>query len=105
MGLEEGRDAEGIAELVEALGLGGYLAPLTEGIAGGVSVGEDDDLVVDQGGQEVGLEGLEASAGEPHEVGEFLTKDNRGFLGFHDCDFLSCFAGKLFRISPRIVQF
>ncbi len=83
-GLEEGRDAEGIAELVEALGLGGYLAPLTEGIAGGVGVGEDDDLVVDQGGQEVGLEGLEAAAGEPHEVGEFLTKDDRGFLGFYD---------------------
>ena len=86
MGLEERRDAEGIAELVEVLGFGGYLAPLTEGVAGGVSVGEDDDLVVDQGGQEVGLERLEAAAGEPHEVGEFLTKDDRGFLGLNNTD-------------------
>ena len=47
MGFEEGRDAERIAELIEALSLGGYLAPLTEGIASGVGIGENDNFVVD----------------------------------------------------------
>ena len=46
MGLEEGRDAERVAELVEALSLVGYLTPETEGISSGVGVGEDDDLVI-----------------------------------------------------------
>ena len=46
MVLEEGRDAERIAELIETLGFECYLAPETEGISSGVGIGEDDDLVV-----------------------------------------------------------
>ena len=87
MGLEETGDAERVVELIEALGLGGYLAPLTESIAGGVGVRENDDLVIDQGRQEFCLECLEATAREPHEIGEFLTKDYRGFLRLHDSYF------------------
>ena len=77
-------DTEGVAELVEALGIKGYLSPEAEGFALRVGVGEDDDAVLKQGLQELGLEGLETTAGEPDEIGEFLGEDHRGFLGLHN---------------------
>jgi hypothetical protein len=46
VGLEEGRDTERIAELIEALGLDGYLAPLTVGVTSGIGVRENNDLVI-----------------------------------------------------------
>ena len=60
--LQEGRDAEGIAELVEALGVEGYLGPLAEGFALWVGVGEDNDSVLKQGFQKFWFEHLEAAA-------------------------------------------
>ena len=45
--LEEMGDAERIAELIEAVGLEGYLSPGLEGFTSLIGVGEDDDLVVD----------------------------------------------------------
>ena len=86
MVLEETGDTERVVELIEALGLGGYLAPLTVGVTSGIGVREDDDLVIDQGRQEFCLECLETTTREPHEIGEFLTKDYRGFLRLHDTD-------------------
>jgi hypothetical protein len=85
--LQEIGDTEGVAELVEALGIKGYLSPEAEGFALRVGVGEDDDAVLKQGLQELGLEGLETTAGEPDEIGEFLGEDHRGFLTFHKSNF------------------
>ena len=57
---EEGRDAERVAELVEVLGIRGYLAPLVESSALRIGVGEDDDAVLKEGLQKLGLELLES---------------------------------------------
>ena len=80
VGLEEGRDSERVAELIEALGLCGYLAPLTEGFALWVRIGEDYNSVLQQRFQEVWLESLETATGEPDEIGEFFAENYRGFF-------------------------
>jgi hypothetical protein len=63
MEFQEIGDAEKVAELVEALGVERYLRPLTEGFTSIVGVGEDHYFVIDQGGEEFGLEHLEAATG------------------------------------------
>jgi hypothetical protein len=78
--LEEMGDAERIAELIEAVGLEGYLSPGLEGFTSLIGVGEDHDLVVYQGGQQFVLEHLEATTGEPYIVREELGEDDCGFL-------------------------
>ena len=42
--------------------------------------------MVHQRGEEFRFKHLEASAGEPNEVGEQLGEDNGGLLGFDDAD-------------------
>ena len=84
--LEEMGDAERIAELIEAVGLEGYLSPSLEGFASLIGVGEDDDLVVDEGCQQLWFEHLKTTAGEPDKVGALLTEDDCGFLALYDTD-------------------
>ena len=84
--LEEMGDAERIAELIEAVGLEGYLSPSLEGFAGGVGVREHHHLVVDEGCQQLWFEHLKTSAREPDEVGALLTEDDCGFLALYDTD-------------------
>ena len=69
MGFQEIGDAEGVFERIELTGLLGDLGPGGEGFAGFIGIGEDDDLVIDERGEEFGLEHLETTTGEPDAVG------------------------------------
>lgn len=67
-------------EGIELGGLLGFVRPSFEGLASFVGIGEDYHLVVRQWGEELGLEHLEASAGEPNEVGEELGENDGGLF-------------------------
>ena len=73
-------DTERVLEGVEFGGLLGFVRPGFEGLACFVGIGEDHDLVVYQRGEELGFEHLEASAGEPNEVGEQLGENDGGLF-------------------------
>ena len=83
---EEAGDAERVVELVELGGLEGDVGPAAVGVASGVGIGEDDDLVIDQGRKHLGREHLETATGQPETVGEALRADDSGFLAFYHTD-------------------
>ena len=87
MEFEDGRDAERIAEMILFSGILTNGRPPTEGIALKVGVGEDDDLVGSERLKHRCGKHLETSARHPYTVGEMLTADDGGLLGFHDTDY------------------
>ena len=88
---EEAGDAERVVELVELGGLEGDVGPAAVGVAGGVGIGEDDDLVIDQGRKHLGREHLEATTGQPETVGDALRADDGSLLALYHTD--SCSGG------------
>ena len=78
--LQESGYAQRVLKGVLSLRLLEDSEPLLIGFAGLVGIWEDHYFVVNQGREEFRLEGLEATAGEPHEIGEFLTENDRRFL-------------------------
>ena len=87
MEFEDGRDAERIAEMILFSGILTNGRPPAEGIALRVGVGEDDDLVGSERLKHRCVKHLETSARHPYTVGEMLTADDGGLLGFHDTDY------------------
>ena len=73
-------------EGVEFTSLLGDLGPGGEGFTGGVGIGEDNNLVVDERGEEFGFEHLETATGEPDAFGAKGGTDDGGLLTFHDAD-------------------
>ena len=86
MVLQEAGDAEGMPEGIALRGLLDDGEPLTVGVASEVGVGEDDNLVVDERGEELGLEHLKAPAGEPDGVRDNLRENDRGLLALYNTD-------------------
>jgi hypothetical protein len=83
---EETGDAERVLEGVE---LGGLLedgVPLLEGFASLVGIGEDDYFVIDQGGEELGLEHLESTTRHPDTLRTQNTHDYCCLLGLDNTD-------------------
>lgn len=86
MVFKEAGDAERVAELVELGGLEGDVGPATIGVASGVGIGKDNDLVIDQGRKHLGREHLEAATGQPETVGDALRADDGGLLTLYHTD-------------------
>ena len=84
--LEEGRDTQGIAEGVKALGLLDDSSPFAKGFTLRVGIGEDDDLVIDQRRQHLGREHLKTTTGQPETVGEVLGADDGCLLALYHTD-------------------
>lgn len=74
-------DAERILEGIKFGGLLEDGVPLLEGFASLVGVGEDDYFVIDQGGEELGLEHLESTTRHPDTLRTQNTHDYRCLLG------------------------
>ena len=86
MVFEEAGDAERVVELIELGGLEGDVGPATIGVASEVGIGEDNDLVIDQGRKHLGREHLEATTGQPETVGDALRADDGSLLAFYHTD-------------------
>ena len=84
--LEEGRDADGVAERVEFTCLEGDGGPFAKGVAGFIGVGEYDHFVVDQRGEHLSREHLETATSEPKGLRQSFGTDDGGFLGFDNTD-------------------
>ena len=85
-GFQEIGDAEGVFEGIELSSLLGDLGPGGECFAGFIGIGEDDDLVIDERGEEFGFEHLEATTGEPDAFWAKDRTDDGGLLGLNDTD-------------------
>ena len=75
--------------ILEGIKFGGLLedgVPLLEGFACLVGIGEDDYFVIDQGGEELGLEHLESSTRHPNTLRTQNTHDYCGLLGLNNTD-------------------
>jgi hypothetical protein len=83
---EEAGDAERVVELIELGGLEGDVGPATIGVASEVGIGEDNDLVIDQGRKHLGREHLETTTGQPETVGDVLRADDGSLLALYHTD-------------------
>ena len=86
MALEDRRDTYGIAEAVKTLRLLDYGRPLTEGFTLRVGIGEDDDLVIDQRGEEFRLEHLKAATRHPETFRTNHAHHDSGLFALYDTD-------------------